>query len=197
MTNIDPYYVGAHEHGLIRIYAIDLPPEEVDLFATEWNVGTEDYTWSLKDWLGADPLDQTYVTAFDVTDLGKLGLVGYLRDGYDIAQSELDAHKASLESITGGVAVITSSAFGGVEQILATPNERPTVNSPNPLRHIVTLKKEGAVVTFKPLPSEGARGVIGDMPTKKRPSDAEIGGRVATVALLVMALLVWLMIWIA
>ncbi len=193
MNKIDPYYVGAFEHGLIRIYSIDLPPEEVTLFATEHNKGTSDHIWSLKDWLGANPLDDTYVTFFDVADLGSLGLIGYLRDGHNVAAEEIDADRPTLEKITGAIAVITSSAFGGVEQILMTPREQSKFYGDIPMHHLLTLKEEGAVVTFKPLPNEGAKGTIGKTP-KKKPSDAAMSGRVATIALLVMGLLVWLMI---
>lgn len=196
MTEIDPYYVGAYEHGLIRIYVIDLPPDQVPLFATEQSVDTPDYNWSLKDWLGADPLNSTHIAVFDIADLGDMGLVGYLREGHNVAQAEIVAYRSALEQITGAVAVITSSAFDGAEQILTPPDEAPLAGK-NPLRHIMTLKEEGANVTFKPLPDESAKRPVDDAPKRKAPSDAAMSGRVATMALLVMAVLVWIMIRIA
>jgi len=62
---------------------------------------------------------------------------------------------------------------------------------------ISTLKEQGANVVFEPLPNPDPVAAIESPPQKKRPSDAAMSGRVATVALLVMALLVGLMIWIA
>ncbi len=198
MTEIDPYYVGAYEHGLIRIYTIDLPPEEVPLFAAEMNVGTADYNWSLKDWLGADPLDETYVTFLDVADLAEVGLIGYFCEGYSVIPADIEAHRAVLDQIKGAAAVITSSAFGGVEQFLNTPAEQSEFYGDIPIHHIATLKEVGAVVTFRHLPDESTKGSLtGDAPQKKPVSDAAMSGRVATIALLVMALLVFLMIKIA
>ena len=62
---------------------------------------------------------------------------------------------------------------------------------------IATFREPGANVSFEPLPNPDPEAAIEDAPQKKRPSDAAMSGRIATLALIVMGILVGLMIWIA
>lgn len=183
---IDPNYVSSSEIGVLRLYAIDLAPEKITDF-TEQPSG-EGEVWPLKDALGATDLDADCVDVFDVATLEQIGLSGYLVAGNGIAEADVAPYEDMLNSLQGHVAIVLSAAFGGFEG---------TLNPTPPLRYIAAFREEGAPVTFKPLPDDGAKRVEEAELTKKTPSDAAMSGRVATIALLVMAFLVWLMIKIA
>lgn len=187
----DPTHVSAVERGLIRIYSIDLPadtgPQDIARFAEPRHDTGDDPDWPLKAALGVSYLDEDFVEVFDVAALDEIGLVGYLIAGSGVAEADVAPYSELLDGLSGPIAVVFSAAFGGFD---ATITPQP------PLRYVAAFREESAAVTFKPLPDESAKRV--ETPSaKKKPSDAAMSGRVATIALLVMALLVWLMIWIA
>lgn len=200
MTQIDPTFVGAHESGVLRIYSINVPKEEIEAFSInhqELFAGeSEPDYWALKDWLGADTLNAEYVNVMDIDDLSAMPFVYYLIEGYDIRDEDIEAHRATLAALSGHVAILTSAAFGGVEQDLKSNTDAQTQENTF-LIHAATLRQRNANATFRPLPDGGADGVLTSPPAKKIPSDAAMGGRVATIALIVMGLLVWLMIKVA
>lgn len=179
--------VPASEHGVIRLFAIDLEPAEVPSFQDPVYDGPDDVVWPLKTALGAKFLDQDFVEVFDVADLGELGLRGYLTQGVGIAQTEVDAHHVALAAAKGHLFLVTSAAFGGFESAL-------TIQPP--LRHIATLNEVREPVKFEALPDGGAKGAIAT-DAKPPKSDARIGGMIATYALIAMFALVGLMIWVS
>lgn len=179
--------VPASEHGVIRLFAIDLEPAEVLAFQDPVYDDADDVVWPLKTALGAKLLDQDFVEVFDVADLGELGLSGYLTQGVGIAQTEVDAHHLALAAAKGHLLLVTSAAFGGFESAL-------TIQAP--LRHIATLNEEREPVKFETLPDGGAKGAI-TIDAKPPKSDARIGGMIATYALIAMFALVGLMIWVS
>lgn len=188
MTPIDPNTVVQNETGLIRLYEINLLASELLAFKDANQTDDDETRWPLKDALGARFLDSDFIEVFDVADLAELGLAGYLTTGNGVSIDAIEPYRERLDAVTGTVLMVASSAFGGFEQ---------TLSPKPPLRHIATFQEEGAPVTFKSLPNPDPQGVMTGTPAKKAPSDAAMGGRVATVALLVMAFLVWLMIKVA
>lgn len=172
--------VKAGERGLVRLFALDLPPEALDGFA-------EGDPSPLQEALGAQTLDMAFVEVFPVRNLTGLGLPGYMVDGLGVAEAEVEADRARLEAIEGQVVVVLSRAFGDVAQSL-----KPRA----PLRWIGTYREETATVSFETLPSEAAKGTVGPA-GKPAPSDAAVGGRIALVVLVLLFALVGLMIWIA
>lgn len=184
---IDPNTVSPNEAGVVRIYAIDLAPADTLAFCEPKPDQNGDADWPLKAALGVTHLDEDFVEVFDVATLEQIGLSGYLVMGNGIAEADVAPYKDMLDRLQGHVAIVFSAAFGGVEAQL-TPQ--------SPLRYIAAFREENAPVTFKPLPDESAKRTDAP-PAKKKPSDAAMSGRVATIALLVMAFLVWLMIRIA
>lgn len=194
MTSFDPKIVSANERGLIRIYALDIPREHLAAFSEdnrprgESNQLIGDDPWPLLDALDAKTLNSDYIEAFDVSDLAGVGLVSYLVDANGVAMADVEPYRELLDGVSGLLIVVFSAAFGGTAQ---------TLSPCDPLRHIATFREENAPLTFEPLPDESAKSPVADVPVKKVPSDAAIGGRVATFALIVMGLLVWLMIWVA
>lgn len=179
--------VPALETGVIRLFAIDLPKDQIEDFRTPVH-GTDDaVTWPLKDALGAAFLDEDFVEVFPVEDLESFGLAGYLMEGNDVPEDQIDAMRAQLAALKGYVLLVFSSAFSDTAQTL-TPRA--------PLRHIGTFFSEGAPVKFEQLPSQSADPNSGVKP-RKTPSDAAMSGRIATYALLFIFLFTALFIWIA
>ena len=176
--------ISASEHGVVRIFAVDLPKAEIEVFNRQIPGKADD--WPLRDALGATTLDPDQIDYFDVKDLDDLGLVGYLTEGLGIAEQDIEQDAARLSAITGQVLIVNSAAFRGTAQTL----------SPHaPLRWIGTYTEEAAEISTVPLTSDAARGNISTGSGKKPISDAAMSGRIATIALLLMfaftAFLVW------
>ena len=57
---------------------------------------------------------------FALADLGELGLVGYLREGVDVPEADLQADRQKLSGLDGWVMLVHSSAFGG-QGVVLTP----------------------------------------------------------------------------
>lgn len=170
----ETFDVKSTEHGLVRLFAVDLPPEKIESFDAE-------------DALGVKALDHAHVELFAISDLTGLGLSGYMNEGLGISRDDLDS--ARLDALTGFVLIVRSAAFRGQETTLTTKA---------PLRWIGTYPEESAPVKFEPLPSAAALGDVPPPPiTRKRPSDAAMSGRVAMIALLVIFALTALVIWLA
>lgn len=162
--------VRAAERG--RVYVISLPAMmEVD---------------QVRAALGATTLDPAQVDIVDVAELGALGLSGYLAAGMGVA--EMDA--LALAGVQGPVALIRSAAFRDEAQVLRVPAGAALVgvyDEATGKPATGDLVSEAAELSVSPEPEEAPR----------RPSDAAMSGRVATVALLVLFALVVVMVWIA
>ena len=179
--------VSQHEHGLVRIFAIDLSAEKIDAFR-ERRFSDDDDTWPLRDALCATYLDEAFIEVFDVAELEDLGLHGYMRQGLGISEADLADMKLQIDAISGHVLVVLSSAFDGFEQ---------TLHAKTPLRWIGTFKEETAPVKFKPLASEAARGSVADTPPPKsnNPHLTLLAAIVALpIIITILALLAWLVL---
>ena len=84
--------------------------------------------------------------------------------------------------------MVMSAAFGG---------QAATVDLPADVRLVTTLRETPNLTAPRPVHTGSAAGVIAGPAAKKKPSDAAMSGRVATIALVVLFLLVAVMIWIA
>ncbi len=178
----DRMQIKATEAGLVRVFAIDLPPETI----REFTDPKQPDIAAIRDALGAEALSPDHVDLLRVEDLGELGLDGYLVDGLGVAEDDLTPDdRARLRALKGYVLVLPSRAFGGTAQTLAPRT---------PLRWIGTFAEPAAQSDFTPLKSAAAQGTTTG---GKPPSDAAMSGRVAAIALLVMFLLVGLVVWIA
>ena len=156
--------VVSNEHGLVRVFAIDLPDADVAKFVkTPETLATS---------LGVRQLDLTYVDLIDISALGEIGLHGYLQEGIDIAPDALAEVRPDLDHLKGHVAVILSKAFAGhaVDAVLQAP-----------LRLVAILPEarpdhNAGDLSFVDTPSP--------VPAKKPKSQAAISGMVATYVLL-------------
>ncbi|WP_120502166.1 hypothetical protein [Roseovarius sp. EL26] len=175
----DRFEISADEVGLVRLFQIDLPADQVEAFSDDLQ--------KVQRALGATQLNTDYVEVFAVSDLTGLGLAGYMAEGLGIAKQDFAAERVRLDALEGHILVILSKAFEQTVQTLT-----PKV----PLRWVGTYAEESANVTFEPLPDKSAQGVA-PVAVKKTASNAAIQGRVATVVLIFLALFVWVFIKIA
>lgn len=94
--------VAPHEHGVIRLFALDMRPEEAKFLREP---GAADQV------LGVSELVPEQIDVFPVSDLEDLGLYGYLSEGCGVSGDQMD--RARLESVDGWVLVLRSAALGG------------------------------------------------------------------------------------
>lgn len=136
---MSPTRIKASEHGVVRLFAVDLPPDETECF------NRRNGTWPLRAALGADWLDPDHLVFFHIADLEGLGLTDYLAEGHGVGAEELDPLRQRLDGMTGHALVVTSRAFGGKEQ---------TIRPRAPLRHVATLHEDKPPVVFEHLRSD-------------------------------------------
>lgn len=181
----DTIEITAHETGIVRVFAVDIPADQIAAFIAR------NGRWPLREALGADALDPEHIQVFDAADLTGVGLPTYLTEGHAIPEDQIAPLRGRLEAQTGTVMVITSRGFASTAQTL-TPRA--------PLRLIASFSEPHTPITFGALPDASAQPQQPEPETplaRKKPSDAAMSGRVATVVLLVLALLVAVMIWVA
>ena len=129
------------EHGVVRLFAIDLPMPEAQAFDVD----------ALAAALGGVTLDGEHVDLFNIDDLDELGLDGYLIHGIGVKKPEVVQLRPQIRALKGQVALVRSAAFGGKPATL-TPKK--------PLRWIASFGEVPLDLTSKPLRSESAKGTI-------------------------------------
>ncbi|MCZ4352239.1 hypothetical protein O4H61_06880 [Roseovarius aestuarii] len=179
-----PIKISNTESGIVRLFTVDLTADEITTFTAR------NGRWPLAESLGADALDPEYIDVFDLGDLQGLGLCTFLADGHGVPEDQLVPMRPRLEALRGTVMVITSRAFTGQAQ---------TITPRAPLNLIASFSEDRAPVSFDPLPNPGPHETQPPVTesTRKRPSDAAMSGRIATLVLLVLFALVGVMVWIA
>ena len=170
--------VAANERGYVRLFAVDLPRREIEVFKTHDQDGEAD-KWPLRDALGASFLDEDYIECFDVGDLEGLGLSRYMVEGLGVSQKDVAEDAVQLNAVKGFVVVALSPAFCGIAQRLH-PRE--------PLRWLGTFAEEKELVQYRPIPSEAAQGQIhGDVKPAPKPVNPHLTLIVALLALPMLA----------
>ncbi len=178
-------HISASERGLVRLFSVDLPPEEMTAFRHEDERGSP-----LLQALGCTSLDMDHVEMFDVADLEELGLTGYMTEGLGIGVDDVREDAARLTNLKGWVLMLRSAAFEGREQRL-----QPKA----PLQWIGTYAEDGAPVHFEPLPDAGAKGapVVGQTEAAAKPPSPYLTVLLALLLLPVIAVVIgFLVMWI-
>ena len=152
--------IPAGEHGVIRVFALDLDETDADRFARAVSGAADG--GPVRDALGAGALDPEFVEVFPVSDLAEMGLAGYLVTGLGAAEDQVTPFQSQLDGIRGHVVIVLSSAFGG-EAMALSPRA--------PLRPVVTVREPLPMPSFTPLTSEGASGQLGP-PVAEAPAPA-------------------------
>ncbi|WP_296417047.1 hypothetical protein [Pseudooctadecabacter sp.] len=180
---IDGTTVTPHEHGLVRVFKLD-PQLAMDI----GHHGVYDRLFKA---LGVKALDESDIQQLRPSTLEDMTVTDFLRAGYEVNEDDIAAHEFALnglDNFEGLLLLVRSGAFA---------NRPVTLPSDGEATLIATLREPDSDVTFDPLPNPDPQAALSDAPQKKAPSDAAMSGRVATLALLVLAVLVIVMIWVA
>lgn len=78
--------IAPHEHGVLRLFALDMRPQEAKFLREP---GAVDQV------LGVQGLDPAQIDIFPVSDLEDLGLFGYLSEGCGVSEDQLDRNHAA------------------------------------------------------------------------------------------------------
>ncbi len=177
------------ESGVIRVFALSMSDEQAK--ALRDGAGSDTAASALNAALGARNLDMQHIEVFAVADLSDMSLMEYLLEGPGADPAILEKDRGKLAALEGWVMVVYSSAFGGIAQDI-TP--APT------LTLIGAYPQEGVDwsdgVDLRTASARPNQEIPDDQPAKKRPSDAAMSGRIATLALLVAFGVVGLMLWV-
>ncbi|MEP5727835.1 MAG: hypothetical protein ABJL67_00535 [Sulfitobacter sp.] len=104
--------IPAHEQGTTRVFALSLTAEQAR--------SLRDTPLLQKGALGVEGLTLSGIEIFALSDLGDMGLAGYLREGVDANQDDLNRDRAKLAALDGWVMLVHSSAFEGRATTLET-----------------------------------------------------------------------------
>ncbi|MEM9031700.1 MAG: hypothetical protein AAGB18_03560 [Pseudomonadota bacterium] len=171
--------VAPDEWGVVRLFVIDLPADEIDGFVAQGDVVGIDGRrhWPLRDALGATRLEEDRLEVFPVGDVAALGLSAYLTDGLGIPEGALAPERSKIDAVQGIVLVVTSLAMGGVAQ---------TLDPKPPLRHIGTYHEEPLSPVIGRIESEGAQGKLAK---RAEPVVSKDEGRLVPVLIVIAAIL--------
>ncbi|MEX0277975.1 MAG: hypothetical protein AB3N19_10685 [Ruegeria sp.] len=167
--------VAPHERGVIRLFALDMRPEEAKFLREP---GAVDQV------LGVEGLDPEQIDIFPVADLDDLGLFGYLHEGCGVSEDQLNRTK--LEAVEGWVMVVRSAAFGG----------RAATLSPDPRLHLIGLFTEEATNwTGGRIKTESAKPFSAPQTLPDDDTPRRVGSSlVALIVLIVIGGILWLIL---
>ncbi len=167
--------VAPHEHGVIRLFTLDMRPEEAKFLREP---GAADQV------LGVNGLDPEQIDIFPVADLEDLGLYGYLNEGCGVSQDQLN--RTALEAVDGWVMAVRSAAFGGNAAELQ-PDPR--------LRLIGLFTEEATNWTGGAIASESAKPFSAPQSAAANDTPRRVGSAVlALVILFLIGGVLWLIL---
>lgn len=173
----DPLHVHKDEPRLVRLFALDMPPQQARFLRQPGGAAQA---------LGVDQLDDTEAEVFDIGDLGDLGLTGYLNDGCGISRDQLD--EVRLAALSGWMLLVRSRAFGG-RAVTLTPQAG--------VRPVGVYFEAGTDWSAMPLSADSARR--GSAPPRVAPRKIRAQARMIGLSLFLVVMLaiagglVWLL----
>jgi len=185
--------LGGSEFRAVWVFHGQMSPEERTALLKEYRPDPDGpLFWPLAQAVGVDSLDHDFVDFIEDDELNGYPLSKFLVDGHGMDPASVAPDAEKLDALRGQVVLVHSSALGGTEPSQA---EGPLTFVG---RYSEALKNDATAMPHVQSAIEAAANTSPEpVPAKKKPSDAAMSGRVATIALLVMAFLVWLMIKIA
>lgn len=184
----DLYSIPANAVGAIWVFQIDLAEPELAEFTDQiTSANGEVNIWPLRDALGVAHLNADYTEVFQAETMKEYGLARYLTEANGMDLDSVSPDAAKLDALNGSLLLLFSSALLETELNL---------NPINPLQ-LVGRYTESRDFSVRQAPTSDAAQIETSVPVKKRPSDAAMSGRIATIALLLMGLFVWFLIWIS
>ena len=164
--------IPAYEQGVTRVFALSMTPDAAQRLRDE--------SARQSTLLGAAALTLQGVEIFPISDLGELGLVGYLREGVDAQESDLARDGAKLAALEGWVMLLHSSAFAG---------EPTTLTLAPQITLVGTYSQQAAPAPETVLESDAAEPYSGAPPDLPTPSSRRLfGGAWMTAVLFGLAL---------
>lgn len=170
--------VPAGERGRVRVFALDMRPEQAEFLREP---GAADQL------LGADGLDPAHIDIIRLRDLEDLGLAGYLTEGCGIPENQIAPDRDRLAALDGYAMVLRSRAFGGRAATLAPAPE---------LRLVATYTEPGTDWSSEPIAAASARPHSAPplSPRAARSRARRIGGALFAVVMALVALVLWLVL---
>jgi len=173
--------VPALETGVIRVFALSLTDTSAQALKSD--------ATALQSALGTS-VDSTHIEVFPMADLGEIGLAGYLLEGNDVPADQISPDRVKLDKLGGWVLIVFSRAFAGQAATLI------------PAPALTLIGTYGARPTdwsaTQTIEADSAKPYTAPPETvKKKPSDAAMSGRVATLVLILLALFTYAFIRIA
>jgi len=169
--------VRANERRVVRVFALDVPAEQIRFLRDE--------PAAIADMLGLAEIDADHIDLIKLSDLDEYGLGGYLTEGCDVKEDELSPLADKLNTLKGYVLVVLSRAFGGKALTLEPkPGLRLVANFgqvPTDWNARETLDVESAK------PATGPR----TPPRQARADARRIGGTIFAVFMVAIALILW------
>ena len=175
----DALIVPEGEHGRIRVFALDMRPEEAAFLREP---GAVDQV------LGLAGLDPAQIDVIRIADLEDFGLAGYLTEGCGLPEEQIAPDRDMLAALEGHVIVLRSRAFGGKAAAIA----------PEPgVRLIATYDEPGSDWSAEPLRSKSAQPYSAprQSPRAARARARRIGGGLFAVVMVLIALLLWAVVF--
>lgn len=139
--------IPSDEHGLVRVFTVDLSLDEAQLLL-------DDDARALQAMTGATALDPDHIDLFDMNDLSGMALADYLAEGHGIADEELAPIRAQIERVKGRVMVMRSAAFERIGQQLRVTHPLRWIATFGEARDPVPLEKPRAESALPPEPAE-------------------------------------------
>ncbi len=175
----DPLEVPAGESSVVRVFHLDLAREHVRFLRDE--------PAAMADILGVGALDTAQADLLRLSDLGPVGLAGYLSEGMGVPETAVAADTARLKSLNGHVLVLRSGAFDPKGERIAP---KPGVSLVARYGEPKTDWRGGTIQTrsARPHTSPARRGLS---PRAARTRARTIGGGIFAVVMLALALLIW------
>lgn len=170
-TTPDPLTIRPGERGIIRLFTLDMPPEQVRFLAEPG---------AIAQLLGVADLDPAHADIITLADLEDIGLAGYLTQGFAIPPDQID--HAPLDPLTGHALLIRSRAFKG----------QPAALTPDPTITLIATYSEPST-DWSATPIETASAKPRVSPRAARSQARRIGFSLfAVIMTLVIAFVVWL-----
>ena len=105
-----PIEIPTGELGTTRVFSLSMLPAQARTLQA-----SVEAQFSI---LGAEVLNPEGLEVFPISDLDKVGLMGYLREGTDALEADLKRDAAKLAALDGWVMLVHSLAFAGAAKTL-------------------------------------------------------------------------------
>lgn len=165
------------ELGTTRVFSLSMSAAEAQQLRDDGEVQTAR--------LGGAPQNPQGIEVFALSDLGEMGLAGFLRDGVDARAEDIERDRIKLAALEGWVLLVHSIAYAqkGAE---LTPDPALTL--------IGTYAQTPAVMTSVKLEADAAAAYTGAVPAgppEVSRSRTRAGWIVLALAVLALPFLLW------